>query len=384
MNHHQEFKKIFKTLDNGKVYFSPGRINLIGEHLDYNGGLVLPCTIDLGIYALVQKNDNQKLRLYSTNYSQLGVKEDDIQHLKIDPDNIWTNYPKALLLTLKKHQYSVDIGLDIYYYATLPEQSGLSSSAALLLVTLLLINDLFNLKISHEMMAKIAWDAETDIIKLKCGIMDQFVITSAKKNKALLLNTQNLLNQDIDIKLIKNNILVINSNVKRDLTKSLYNSKVLKCQKILTRLQQFFTINYLADLTMEDYTKCCKYLSKKEQPILKHIISENIRVKDFVKQLSLSNIRELGNILNASYLSLKNDYQVSCPEIDFLITKSLSFKGVYGARITGAGFGGSIIILLKKEVKESIFLKLNEEYKKKYHRELNCYDIKIGSELKII
>jgi len=358
-----KFKKIFKT--NPELIFScPSRINLIGEHTDYNGGFVLPCAISKRAYALVSKRNDQKICLASNEIS--NVVECELTNIKNEPLHDWANYPLGIFATLIMKGYNLDFGLNILYSSEIPLGSGLSSSAAILCLTGFALSNIYDLDLSYQQIADIAHLSETEFNGLKCGIMDEYAIALGNKNMAILLNCDKRSFDYIPVSFKPYLLIVIVSNVKRELLKSPYNQRVIECNRALELLKPAFKISSLCELSINDLNLVNKIL---KDDILKrrvkHVVSENNRVKLFVKALKENNILLVSSLLNESQISLKDDYEVTGQYLDYLHDISLA-SGAIAERMTGAGFGGSAIALVKEEnyeiFKERVISKYNQKF----------------------
>ena len=329
------------------VYKAPARINLIGEHIDYNGGRVLPAAISCYITALVSKREDNIISAFSSN---LGTKFSiELPLIKYDRSNDWANYVFGVFYILRSAGYRIPFGLNILIDSQIPLGSGLSSSAALLDLVFYIANDIYNLGISMKNIAKMAQNCENSFCGLKCGIMDQAAIALGLANKCLLLDCAKFEYEYIDLNLGEYTFVVLKTNKPRALVESKYNERVEECEKGLSLIQQEFPVHNLCELTIED-------LPRVEQLInddiiyrrVRHVVTENDRVHQFVKALRHSNIELLGELLDASHTSLKYDYEVTGDHLDTIV-EAAKIAGAVGARMTGAGFGGCAIALIRKE-----------------------------------
>lgn len=352
-------KEAFKlsATDDWKSYFSPGRVNLIGEHLDYNGGCVLPCALKKGLYGLFRRRNDNLIRAYSMSFLQNGLISFSL--LDSQKNNDWTDYLKGLILVLNPQLLG---GFDLVIHSTLPVGSGLSSSAALEMLVATYLNDEFNLGHSKEELALLSSRAENEYIGVKSGIMDQYIIGLGQANKALLLNTQNLAYEYVEIKLKGYSIVIANTNKQRSLITSEFNTRHEECKLALNTLQKYFSINHLCDLATTDLDNCRKYLDNENLfRRVRHVVSENSRVKMAKIALLNEDVHSLGEIFNQSFASLKDDYQVSCFELDTMV-RLFQENGALGARLTGAGFGGCVVGLLDDNNLSYALAKIANEY----------------------
>ena len=330
-------------------YFSPGRLNLIGEHIDYNGGLVLPAAINLGIYAAVKTNADLSVRFASMNFPKNGIVQLNLNDLSYKEEDGWTNYAKGALLYFKEHGYSIHHGFDMAVFGTLPVASGLSSSASLLILMVYVICDLFDIKQSRTEMALIAQHVENNYMGMHCGIMDQLIIANGVQKKALLMNTATLETNPVDADFEGYTWVIMNTNYQRKTTDSKYNERVAECKAGLKYIKKEKKINYLCELTVNEFNKL-KHLIPDETILrrVRHVVSEQKRVLDAKKALEHHDAIWFGKLLNESHQSLKDDYEVTGLHLDTLVHEALRAKAI-GARVTGAGFGGCAIALVPNQ-----------------------------------
>lgn len=374
-----KFDELFGNEGDIKVYFAPGRVNLIGEHTDYNGGHVFPCALTMGTYAVARKRSDNKLRFYSMNFEKIGVLESTIDELKYNQEEDWINYPKAMIWALKSEGYKIDTGFDIVYNGTIPNGAGLSSSASIEVLTGFVLKDLFDLDVDMVKMALLGQKAENQYVGVNCGIMDQFIIANGKKDCAVFLDTATLEYEYAPVKLENEKIVIMNTNKKRGLGDSKYNERRAECEKALEELQEKLDIKTLGELTEEEF-EANKYLIKDEnrQKRAKHAVYENQRTIKAVKALKDNKIDLLGELMIASHNSLRDDYEVTGKELDTLVEESLKQDGVVGARMTGAGFGGCAVSIVKKDKVEDFIENVGKAYKEKIGYEADFYAVEIG------
>ncbi len=375
-----KFEELFGNEGEIKEYFAPGRVNLIGEHTDYNGGHVFPCALTMGTYAVARKRNDNKLRLYSMNFEKLGVLESTIDDLKYNSKEDWINYPKSMIWAMKNDSFNIDKGFDIVYYGTIPNSSGLSSSASIEVLTGFVLKDMFNLDVDMTKIALLGQKAENKYIGVNCGIMDQFIIANGKKDCAIFLDTANLEYEYAPVKLEGAKIVIMNTNKKRGLGDSKYNERRAECEEALKELQQKLNIKSLGDLTEEEFEEN-KDLIKSEirQKRAKHAVYENQRTIKAVKALKENKIDLFGKLMIASHNSLRDDYEVTGKELDTLVEESLNQEGVIGARMTGAGFGGCAVSIVKSDKVEDFIKNVGKEYKEKIGYEADFYAVEIGN-----
>lgn len=381
----QKFKELFGTEGEIKTYFAPGRVNLIGEHTDYNGGHVFPCALTIGTYAVARKNNDKTLRFYSMNFENIGTKISSIEELKYDKSEDWINYPKAVIWAMKEKGYDIDFGMDVLYYGNIPYGSGLSSSASIEVLTGFILKDLFNLDVNMTDIALIGQLAENKYVGVNCGIMDQFAIANGSKDCAIFLDTSNLKYEYAPVKLPNAKIVIMNTNKKRGLGDSKYNERRAECEEALKELQTKLDIKSLGELTEEEF-EANKDLIKSDirQKRAKHAVYENQRTLKAVKALENNDIELLGKLMVASHDSLRDDYEVTGNELDTIVAESLKQDGVIGARMTGAGFGGCAVSIVENDKVDSFIKNVGNEYKSKIGYEADFYVVEVGDGPKII
>lgn len=358
------FRKIYGGDGEIKVYFAPGRVNLIGEHTDYNGGHVFPCALTMGTYAAVRQRDDNKLRFYSANFEKLGVIESSLDELVWTKEADWTNYPKGVMWAYGQKGYRFDKGFDMYYFGNIPNGSGLSSSASIEVLTALVLKDTFGFDTSFTDMALISQFAENKFNKVNCGIMDQFAIAMGKAGHAIFLDTSNLSYEYAPVKLDNAKIVISCSNKKRGLGDSKYNERRAECEEALEELQKVIDIKTLGDLSEEAFERYKSAIkSEVRQRRAKHAVYENQRTIKAVKALKEGDIEEFGRLMIASDTSLREDYEVTGKELDTLVAAALKQPGVIGSRMTGAGFGGCTVSIVKTEAVDNFIEKVGKEYK---------------------
>ena len=375
-----KFEELFGNEGEIKTYFAPGRVNLIGEHTDYNGGHVFPCALTMGTYAVARKRNDNKLRLYSMNFENLGVLESTIDELEYKKEEDWINYPKSMIWVMKQEGYNIDTGFDILYNGTIPNGAGLSSSASIEVLTGFVLKDMFNLDTDMIKIALLGQKAENKYIGVNCGIMDQFIIANGKKDCATFLDTSNLNFEYAPVKLEDAKIVIMNTNKKRGLGDSKYNERRAECEKALEELQTKLNIKSLGELTEEEFENN-KDLIKDEnrQKRAKHAVYENQRTIKAVNALKDNKIDLLGELMVASHNSLRDDYEVTGIELDTLVAESLKQEGVIGARMTGAGFGGCAVSIVKSDKVEEFIKNVGNAYKEKIGYEADFYAVEIGN-----
>ncbi len=374
-----KFEELFGNEGEIKEYFAPGRVNLIGEHTDYNGGHVFPCALTMGTYAVARKRNDNKIRLYSMNFENLGILESTIDDLKYNKNEDWINYPKSMVWALKEDGFNIDRGFDIVYLGTIPNGAGLSSSASIEVLTGFVLKDLFGLDVDMTKIALLGQKAENKYIGVNCGIMDQFIIANGKKGCAIFLDTANLEYEYAPVKLENAKIVIMNTNKKRGLGDSKYNERRAECEEALKELQQKLDIKSLGELTEQEFEEN-KYLIKSEirQKRAKHAVYENQRTVKAVEALKENKIDLFGKLMIASHNSLRDDYEVTGKELDTLVEESLKQDGVIGARMTGAGFGGCAVSIVKSDKVDDFIKNVGKGYKDKIGYNADFYAVEIG------
>ncbi len=376
----QKFYELFGADGDIRTYFAPGRVNLIGEHTDYNGGHVFPCALTLGTYAVARKREDDKIRFYSANFESLGIIETSLDDFVPSKEAGWTNYPKGVMWAFEKRGYVMTSGLDMLIYGDIPNGSGLSSSASLEVLTGVVLKDLYNFEeVSMVDIALIGQDSENNYNGCNCGIMDQFASAMGKKGNAVFLDTSTLEFEYAPVDLPDAKIVITNSKVKHSLVDSAYNDRRNECETALKELQEVIDIKTLGDLTEEEF-EANKDAIKSEirQKRAKHAVYENQRTIKAVEALKNNEIELFGKLMNASHESLKNDYEVSCEEVDVLVELAQSIPGVLGSRITGGGFGGCTVSIVKNEVIDQFIEVVGNGYTEKLGRKAEFYVVEIG------
>lgn len=375
----KKFEELYGNADGANVYFAPGRVNMIGEHTDYNGGHVFPCALTIGTYAAVKKRTDRKLRFYSMNFEKMGVVESSLDDLTPSDAAGWTNYPKGVMWAFAERGMKMDCGLDIVLNGDIPGGSGLSSSASLEVLTGFYLRDLFGFDVTNVDLALIGQYSENNFNGMNCGIMDQFASAMGKKDNAIFLDTADLSYQYAPLVLDGAKIIVTNSNVKHSLVNSAYNERRSECEKALEELKTVVDIKSLGDLSEEQFEAgkdAIKDDIRKKRA--KHAVYENQRTIRAVEALKNNNLKEFGELMNASHVSLRDDYEVSCEEIDVLVEEAWKVDGVIGSRITGGGFGGCTVSIVKDEAVDTFKEKVGAAYKERVGKNADFYVVEIG------
>jgi len=376
----KEFEQIFGEEGEYKAYFAPGRVNLIGEHTDYNGGHVFPCALTIGTYAVARLRNDKKLRFYSMNFKELGIIESSVENLEKKKEDDWANYPKGVIWALQNKGYCIDRGIDILYYGTIPNSSGLSSSASIEVLTGYVLKDMFGLDISLIELALAGQYAENRFIGVNCGIMDQFAIAMGRKDNAIFLDTATLSYEYAPLNLADARIVIMNTNKKRGLGDSKYNERRSECEAALADLQKVLQIKSLGDLTEEEFEAHkgaikCELNAKRA----KHAVYENQRTIKAVQALKENNLELFGRLMIESHESLRKDYEVTGIELDTIVDAALRQDGVIGARMTGAGFGGCAVSIVKEAAVDDFIKNVGRQYLDRIGYEASFYVVEAGN-----
>ena len=376
----KKFQELFGEGGDIRFYFSPGRVNLIGEHTDYNGGHVFPCALTIGTYGVARKRADRKIRLYSENFSKMGVIETSLDDLVYRDSAGWTNYPKGIVWTFQEKGYPVEKGFDMLMYGNIPNGSGLSSSASVELLMGIILKDLFGYEdLTMINLALIGQYGENNFNGMNCGIMDQFAIAMGKKDHAIFLDTQNLQYEYAPIRMDGYKIVIAASNKKRRLTDSKYNERRAECEEALKDIQSVKKIQALGKLTEEEFEQVKDAV---KDPVCrkraKHAVYENQRTIQAVKALKNNDLETFGKLMNESHVSLRDDYEVTGKELDTLVEAAWKQDGVIGSRMTGAGFGGCTVSIVKEEAVDAFIKNVGEIYEKEIGYEADFYVVEIG------
>ena len=358
----KEFRNRFQK-DPGHVFFCPGRVNLIGEHIDYNGGQVMPCAISPGTYLAVSKNLDKRFRFQCLNFpEQVDLH---LQESYSRTGKQWFNYPLGIINQFLHDGYNLS-GLDMLFYGNLPVGAGLSSSASIEVLTAFALNELFQTSIGKKQLALLSKKVENEFIGVNCGIMDQFAVAMGQKDKAILLNCDTLDHEYIPFRTGNYLLVIINSNKQRTLADSKYNERFAECGAALKALKKGLDIKSLCDLSIAAFEQSKHLIA---DPVLEkralHVVSENARVQDAAIALQTGDLELFGKLMYASHQSLKELYEVTGKELDTIVDFSKTFSGCIGARMTGAGFGGCAIALMHKDHLQQFSEELTLHYKDK-------------------
>ncbi len=372
-----KFNEVFKK---EKLYFfAPGRVNLIGEHTDYNGGHVFPCALSFGTHCVFCKRDDKKIRLYSLNFPEKGIIDADLSAISYDKKQDWANYPLGVIKTLQNHGYNINQGFELMFWGDIPNGAGLSSSASIELATAVAMNKVFNLYIPQVELVKFCQEAENKFVGMNCGIMDQFAIGMGKEGCAVLLdcNTLNYEYAPLDLKGVS--IVIMNTNKRRELADSKYNERRAECERALKELQRKLPIKSLGDLSIDEFEKNKELITNPtDRKRAKHAVYENQRTLQAVERLKAGDLKTFGKLMNESHISLRDDYEVTGKELDTLAEAAWQQPGVLGARMTGAGFGGCAIALVQDADVKHFIDNVGKIYREKTGLQADFYIASVG------
>ena len=375
-----KFAELFGDSQGTSYYFAPGRVNLIGEHTDYNGGHVFPCALTLGTHGIARARSDRKMNFYSLNIEGFGVVETSLDDLTNKKSYGWGNYPLGVVWTFFEKGYPIETGFDMVIWGDIPNGAGLSSSASIEVLTGLIIKDLYGIdQLTMIDLALFGQYAENNFCGCNCGIMDQFTIAMGKKDHAIFLDTSDLSYEYAPIKLKDSKIVITNSNVKHKLVDSEYNTRRRECNEALALLQKELDIESLGELDIDTFEKHKGVIGDPvKENRAKHAVYENQRTIKAVEALKAGDIDTFGLLMNQSHVSLRDDYQVSCDEVDVLVDLAWGIPGVIGSRITGGGFGGCTVSIVKNNVVDDFTKIVGEGYKKKTGLDADFYIVEIG------
>lgn len=372
-----KFNEVFKK---EKLYFfAPGRVNLIGEHTDYNGGHVFPCALSFGTHCVFCKRDDKKIHLHSLNFPEKGIIETDLDNISYSKEQDWANYPLGVIKTLQNHGYNINQGFELMFWGDIPNGAGLSSSASIELATAVAMNEVFSLCIPQVELVKFCQEAENKFVGMNCGIMDQFAIGMGKEGHAILLDCNTLDYEYAPLDLKGLSIVIMNTNKRRELADSKYNERRGECERALQALQTRLNIKSLGELSSAEF-EANKHLIENpvEQKRAKHAVYENERTLQAVQKLKEGDVETFGKLMNASHKSLQEDYEVTGKELDALVEAAWAQQGVLGARMTGAGFGGCAIALVKDPYVKNFIDRVGQTYLDKTGLKADFYIASIG------
>ena len=376
---YEGFRKYYGDTKGAELFFSPGRVNLIGEHTDYNGGHVFPCALTMGTYALVRKRDDNKMNFVSLNFNNAEVTTVELPELSYQKKNGWANYLIGVVWAFLGKGYKINKGFDLAMLGNIPSGAGLSSSASIEVLMGTALKYMYDMDIDMVEIAKIGQTSENQFNGMNCGIMDQFAVAMGKKDNAIFLDTADLSYEYAPVKLKDAKVLITNSHVKHSLVDSAYNDRRNESTAALKALQTKLNISGLGDLTEEEFEDN-QYLITDEvqRKRAKHAVYENQRTIKAVNALKNNDIETFGKLMNASHISLRDDYEVSCPEVDKLVEIAWNIPGVIGSRITGGGFGGCTVSIVKNDAIENFRKEVISKYKEATGIDAEIYEAEIG------
>jgi galactokinase len=381
-----KFTELFGDSTKAKYYFSPGRVNLIGEHTDYNGGHVFPCALTLGTYGIAKKRDDGKINLYSINMEEVGVVKASLDDLIYRDSYSWGNYILGMVWAFFEKGHPIDSGFDLVIWGNIPGGAGLSSSASLEVLTGVILKDIFKKdNMSMVEIALLGQFAENNFCGCNCGIMDQFTVAMGKKDHAIFLDTNDLSYEYAPIVLENAKIVITNSKISHSLVDSEYNTRRKECEDALSKLQEVVDVESLGELDIETFEKFRREIGDAtKEKRAKHAVYENQRTIEAVKSLKEGDIEKFGKLMKHSHISLRDDYQVSCPEVDILVDLAWNVIGVLGSRITGGGFGGCTVSIVKNDSVDKFIKVVGEGYKDRVGIEPEFYIVDIGDGARVL
>lgn len=374
------FADVYGDANGVKTYFAPGRVNLIGEHTDYNGGHVFPCALTIGTYAAVRARDDMMVRFYSMNFASEGVISVDLNG-KIEPksEQKWANYPLGIIWAFKEKGMAVNHGFDIVFNGNIPNSSGLSSSASIEVLTGFVLKEMYGFNVTNQDLALIGQFSENKFNGVNCGIMDQFAIAMGKEGQAIFLDTNTLKYEYTPVKLEGAKLVIACSNKKRGLGDSKYNERRAECEEALRRIQTVKKVGSLGELTEDDFEVVKSAINDPvKEKRAKHAVYENQRTIKAVAALKANDIETFGKLMIASDTSLREDYEVTGIELDTLVAEALKVKGVIGSRMTGAGFGGCTVSIVKDDAIDTFIDEVGRNYKNKIGYAADFYVVEVG------
>ena len=386
----EEIRQCFEEKFGGegdiRSYFAPGRVNLIGEHTDYNGGHVFPCALTIGTYMIARKREDDKLRFYSMNFESVGVVESSLEELDPNSEKNWTGYPKGVIWTFIQKGYTINTGYDMVLFGNIPNGSGLSSSASVELVTGVMLRDMFGYdELTNTDLALYGQYSENNYNGVNCGIMDQFAIAMGKKDHAIFLDTSDLSFQYAPVKLEDARIVIACSNKKRGLGDSKYNERRSECEAALAEIQKVKDVPSLGALTIGEFEAVSDAI---KDPVrakrAKHAVYENQRTVQAVEALKNNDIVTFGRLMSESHISLRDDYEVTGIELDTLVEEAWKCEGVIGSRMTGAGFGGCTVSIVKNDAIENFIAQVGKAYEAKIGYAADFYVVDIGEGARVL
>lgn len=382
----KKFEEVYGSSEGARVYFAPGRVNLIGDHTDYNGGHVLPCALTIGTYVVARKREDKKLRFYSVNYPENGISEGSLGDLKYRQSNGWTNYPIGILWTYAKKGYHIRNGFDMMLYGDIPSGAGLGTSASIGVALGLMIREMFEIDdISNIDIALLGQYTEQEFHGINCGIMDQFASAMGKKNHAMFLDTSDLRFEYAPMDMTEYAVVITNSHKARRAFDAKYNERRMECERALAELQSVLAMNSLGELTPECFEQVKEMIV---EPVLvrraAHAVYENQRTIDAIDALKANDAVRFGKLMVESHMSLKHNYEVTGKELDVLVEEALKVPGVLGARMTGGGFGGCTVSLMRREVVDQFIEAVGKNYTERTGYYADFYNIEVDDGARVL
>ncbi len=379
----QEFLKLYGASQHKSfIYFAPGRVNLIGEHTDYNGGYVFPCALNFGTYLIIRKRDDGLLKMASVNFDY--KTSIDVKDISKKQDDKWVNYPLGVLNEFVKLGTPLT-GLEMLFYGNVPNGAGLSSSASIEIATATAVNEMFNAGLDGIQLAQLGQRAENGFVGVNCGIMDQFASAMGKNNAAIILDCNTLEYKLVPLELKEYKLVIANTNKRRGLADSKYNERRAECEKAVEYIRPFKPISFLGEIDMKEFKEFEPKIP--DRTVLKrarHVVTEIERTRQAVEELNAGNIQRFGQLMNDSHDSLRDDYEVTGFELDTLVDEARKLPGVIGSRMTGAGFGGCTVSLVAENEISNFINKVGENYNKKTGLKADFYIAEIGDGAKRI
>ncbi|TCS80448.1 galactokinase [Pectinatus cerevisiiphilus] len=384
----EEIKKVYKEKFKEQaqhIFYSPGRVNLIGEHTDYNGGHVFPCAISLGTYGAASLREDKKICFYSLNLPEKGIITADVEKIANDKANDWANYPLGVVKTFQNHGFKVNKGFNLVIYGNLPDGAGLSSSASLEMLTAMVLKKFFSFVIDTLDMVKFCQEAENKFVGVNCGILDQFAVGMGKKDNAMLLDCNTLKYRYVKILLKGYSIVITNTNCKHSLVDSAYNLRRSQCEQALADIQKKRNVKSLGELNEDDFAQLQTAI---KDPVCmrraRHAVFENQRTIKAVTALENNDLELFGHLMNESHKSLRDDYEVTGPELDALAELAWQQDGVIGSRMTGGGFGGCTVSIVRNDCIDAFKKNVSKGYVQKIGYKPDFYIANIGDGTKVI
>ncbi|SDZ11939.1 galactokinase [Evansella caseinilytica] len=386
----QKLSKIFNKVfgegatpasgDTLEYFFAPGRVNLIGEHTDYNGGFVFPCALSVGTYMVVRKRGDDVIRVYSENFPEAGTVVFSLNDLEKNDEHDWANYPKGVIDTMRKHGFQGIHGFDAVFFGNIPNGAGLSSSASIELVTAVAWDELNGFSVDRVELIKMCQEAENQYIGVNCGVMDQFAIGKGRAEHAILLDCNSLEYEYAPVELDGVKLVIANTNKRRGLADSKYNERRSECEEALHDLQTVANLSYLCELTPEEFDNVENII---KNPVArkraKHAIYEHDRTKRAARKLKEKDVVAFGKLMNESHVSLKEDYEVTGEHLDALVEAAWKEEAVLGARMTGAGFGGCTVNLIREGNLVEVLGRIRQRYEAAVGLTPEFYIVEIGT-----